>query len=285
MTDQQQATSGNFPSNKSLLTRFKEASVMIKVLAGIILFLVVAGVIAIVFAVKNIGQTHISDDTSNPNSGNLDDKTKPAQTVTDQIQSFGKRIDALESDFNISVLKTDLDDLQKECTAKGLSVKASLSGPIENLINKLAVEASTKGDAEQTAIANKIDELIKLKLVDSLTGSTGANLISGRVKEKKKQEEVAKITKSNEFDEAIRKFKAKLADVQTESDVGIQAFRELKALWDAASDLRKDIADSDLPQDFEGMEKLKNDIEAPLMERINHLLKIYTKDVFATSNI
>jgi hypothetical protein len=208
MTDEQETSSGVFNPNRSLLLRFKEASVMVKILAGFVLLLIVA---AIPIAYLNKDQSHIPDIPDNKDlddgdklednnlaidiaklyNDNLPDD-KAEQTVKDTILAFGKSIETLGSTFEISTLNNILKGIRKDCAAAGLSIEEtlkSLSVPIENLVKRLAEEASTKEDAVKTQIAKKIDELINLKLADSLTGTTGAEQITAYVEAKMKEEE------------------------------------------------------------------------------------------------
>jgi hypothetical protein len=196
--------------------------VMIKVLAGFIFILVIGGVAFAISTISNGNQTaRIPDD----NKDKTNKGTKVVQTVEEQVQALGKNIDTLDSKFEMTALNASLDKIRDACTATELSVEETLkplSDPIKNLVERLAEEASKEGDAEQALIAKKIEDLIKLKLVDSLNGSTGVEQIARRVKEKKDAEEKTK------KDEEAGKKTEKDVNKKTEKDINKTTEKDVK---------------------------------------------------------
>jgi hypothetical protein len=285
MTDKQQATSGTSHSNKSLLTRFKEAPVMIKVLAGFILFLFVTACIGIpIYWSKSGGKpgiTPTNDDKTADKGKSTADKDKLAQSVKDKIQAFGVAINAVPDSgtLDVDTLKAELDQLKKDCASADLDVKVSfapLSGPIENLVTKLIEEASRKAiPAEREPIATKIDDLIILGLADSLQESKGAEMIAKLI-EKREAEAKGISEEAKKKNDAVNKLVQDLISHITKLDSKLDV-TELSA---RVAQIRKDCDDAKLQA-----KNILKSISAPIKALIEKLIEEASTKEVATERV
>jgi hypothetical protein len=294
--DQQQATSGVSDSDKSLLTRIKEAPIVIKVVAGIILLLVVTACIGIPIYMSrdggNTGRISQDGDKDGDKGKTVVDKVKLAQDVKVKIQDLAAKINLLKShaDVDVTALKAELDGLKQECTTAELEVKdlAPLSEAIVLLVDTLVKEASTKGTpAEIDPIATIIDELIKLEPAESLKGSKGAALIDKEKKKaeaikvsedaKKKSEEANK--KTEEENKKTEAFTAQVRDLVTQIgklDSNLNA-TELSA---SVAKIRKDCDDAKLQT-----ENILKPLSVPIKALIEKLIEAASAKVVEADRV
>jgi hypothetical protein len=201
MSEEQQAAFGGSQSNKGLLTKFKQASLSIKILVVIGAVILVAAAIVVPIAISGgfgdgsdgsggrVGE--VKDGASGSGIGGGSDVTTKSTQNTQQILK--------ELDDDILVFKNIINELNSESDVAPLvnvckKIMAKGNYPfndrfsnflpearnfLRNFIEGLIFEGTGNiSNEKRAAIEEKIDSLISLSLVPEFFGSKGSDLVA-----------------------------------------------------------------------------------------------------------